>query len=125
MKGWGKYAIILFLCSGLSACASAPEKEVCAPGTDLQTVFVNTPGVTGAHCFLQAGAMSYPMAAPGKVAVRRGDAVMDVTCFKGEHMVGNQRVSPVCSGCGYPENIIVAMSLDQTSMQRNVAKFIH
>lgn len=103
----------------VAACSSTPQ-TVQEDRTPWQTISVQTPGVTGANCFLQAGAMSYPMQAPGKVNVRKANSPMSVTCFKGEHMLGEQKVNPVCPNCGYPNSVTIAMSLDNTLFERNV-----
>ncbi len=107
------FALMLFL----SACASKQEVVV-EDNTPWQTISVHTPGVTGANCFLQAGYMSYPMQAPGKVNIRKTQSPMNVTCFKGEHMTGEQKVVPSCPNCGYPSSVTVAMSLDHNSFER-------
>lgn len=103
----------------ISACSSSP-KTVQEDNSPWQTISVNTPGVTGANCFLQAGAMSYPMQAPGKVNIRKANSPMSVTCFKGEHMLGEQKIAPVCPNCGYPNSVTIAMSLDDSLFDRNV-----
>lgn len=105
----------------LSACSS-PPKTVQEDVTPWQTISINTPGVSGANCFLQAGSMSYPMQAPGKVNVRKANSPMSVTCFKGEHMLGEQKVEPVCPNCGYPNSVTIAMSLDNNLFDRNVTQ---
>ncbi len=101
-----------------------------------QAVSVTTPGVTGANCFLQSGDRSYALATPAVVNIQRSAAVMDVTCFKGEHMVGNEKIRPLtapveaglsvgetCKSCVYPAMISVAMTLDDRSMDRNLTQF--
>lgn len=119
------YVALFAAVLGLASCASKPEQVVVEQPPTVQVISVNTPGVVGAHCFLQAGGMSYPVAAPGRVAVRKSGKAMDVTCFKGEHMVGNTKLSPLCSGdgCGYPANVTIAMVLDSSSMKRDVVHF--
>lgn len=116
---WG--GVFLFL---LSACSSAPS-PVASVARDHQLISVQTPGVMGANCFVRVDGMSYPVATPGKVMVKPSREPMDVTCFKGEHMVGNQQVPPACPNCGYPENVSIAMALDIQSMERNVTIFRH
>ena len=60
------------------------------------------------------------MQAPGKVNVRKTPSPMSVICFKGEHMVGEQKVAPTCPHCGYPNSVTIALSLDDTSFERKV-----
>jgi hypothetical protein len=116
----------------LAACAGdeVPVYQAAA----YQQVSVTTPGVTGAHCFMQSGDRSYSLATPAVVNVQRSSAVMDVTCFKGEHMVGNQKVRPSvapreegkkaeCISCNYPPLISIAMMLDDRSMDRTLRQF--
>ncbi len=116
----------------LTACASdgVPSPEA----SGYQQVSVTTPGVTGANCFMQSGDRSYSLATPAVVNIQRSSAVMDVTCFKGEHMVGNQKVYPSvaprearvrgeCVSCNYPPSITIAMVLDDKSMERTLTQF--
>lgn len=116
----------------LSACAHAPE-EVTQSQTPYQAVGVATPGVTGARCFVQSGMASYTLSStPGTVMVRRAPDPLDVTCFKGSHMVGNTVVNPTvapreakadrrhdCESCLYPENVSVVMALRSSSVEKN------
>lgn len=103
----------------LAACASE-SVPVAEDRTPFQTISVLTPGVSGANCFLQSGGMSYPVAAPGKVNVRRSGQAIETTCFKGEHMVGSQRTEALCAACDYPESITVVMALDDRSLDRRL-----
>lgn len=124
------FASVAFLF--LSACAGddIPSHQASA----YQQVSVTTPGVTGANCFMQSGDRSYSLATPAVVNIQRSSAVMDVTCFKGEHMVGNQKIHPSvapreagvrgeCVSCNYPPSITIAMVLDDKSMERTLTQF--
>ncbi len=115
----------------LSACA---EKEVSmAPParTPYQSIVINTPGVTGVNCVMQSGNDTYAVKAPGAVMVRRAPDMMNVSCFKGEHMSGRNTVRPsfapsegaevkgtqtACVSCNYPNTVTVAMSLNGSAM---------
>ena len=109
----------------LSACASSMP-ETPAARSDYQDISVHTPGTTGAHCFLQAAAASYPLSTPGTVTVRKSTRPIDVVCFKGEHMVGSRRIAPVCpNNCNYPSSVSVALALDSASFERKVTHFQH
>lgn len=117
----------------LAGCGHAPKETVSDSATSYQAVGVATPGVTGARCFVQSGVSSYTLAStPGKVMVRRAPDPLDVTCFKGAHMVGNTTVRPtvapreakaayghVCESCLYPENVSVVMALRSSSVEKN------
>ncbi len=115
----------------VSACA---EKEVSmAPParTPYQSIVINTPGVTGVNCVMQSGNDTYSVKAPGAVMVRRAPDMMNVSCFKGEHMSGRNTVRPsfapsegaevkgtqaACVSCAYPNTVTVAMSLNGSAM---------
>jgi hypothetical protein len=121
--------------AGLSACAHESANMVDHEKTSYQLVTVSTPGVTGANCFVQSGMASYTVSgSPGKVMVRRAPDPLDVTCFKGSHMVGNTVVKPTvapkeaksifnsrqdCESCTYPENVRVVMALKSSSVEKN------
>ena len=127
--------IAVCLVSGLSACAHENANMVDNDTTAYQLVTVSTPGVTGANCFVQSGMASYIVSgSPGKVMVRRAPDPLDVTCFKGNHMVGNTVVKPTvapkeaksifnsrqdCESCTYPENVRVVMALKSSSVEKN------
>ena len=127
--------IAVCLVSGLSACAHENANMVDNDTTAYQLVTVSTPGVTGANCFVQSGMASYTVSgSPGKVMVRRAPDPLDVTCFKGNHMVGNTVVKPTvapkeaksifnsrqdCESCTYPENVRVVMALKSSSVEKN------
>lgn len=114
----------------LSACGHS-EKGVSDTGdVRYQAINVMTPGVAGAHCFLQAGSASYNVAAGSKVMVRRTAAPLDISCFKGEHMVGRAIARPTvapreaqamrtCESCLYPETVSVVMALRGSSVERS------
>jgi hypothetical protein len=118
----------------LSACAGGGQKEAEDTGRHYQAISVVTPGVTGAHCFLQAGSMSYTTAANSRVMVRRAPDTMDVSCFKGAHMVGHASVKPTvapreaerilgsgrdCDSCVYPESVHVVLAIRPQSVEKN------
>ena len=123
----------LTACLALAACSEKPLNSTVI-GTPYQAISVATPGVTGAHCFLQAGSMSYAVKTPAAVQVRRTPDSLSVTCFKGEHYVGYQAVLPIvapaeaatlkhgeaCRTCAYPSSISVMMLLDQRSMDKKL-----
>lgn len=100
--------------------------------TAFQSVNVNTPGVTGANCVVQSGDNTYTVKAPGAVMVRRAPDIMNVSCFKGDHMRGQASFRPVfapgeaegvrgtqgvCLTCNYPGTVTVAMALNKGSME--------
>ncbi|MDY0009836.1 MAG: hypothetical protein RBS08_09025, partial [Bdellovibrionales bacterium] len=114
----------------LSACAgNAPQEETAT--MRYQAISVMTPGVTGAHCLLQAGAHSYTTPANSSVTVRRTPDQMDVSCFKGSHMVGHTSVKPTvapreadnrgraCESCQYPESVSVVLAIRASSVEKN------
>ena len=123
----------------LSACAEKAPVAEYTPTGPYQTINVNTPGVTGANCVVQAGRDSYSVIAPGSLTVRRAPDQMNVACFKGEHMRGQQSVTPMfssrevqdaemdkvafCKSCTYPSTVTVAMALNSGSMQVTVRQF--
>jgi len=125
--------VALVLC--LTACSAAAPKQAENGAGHYQVVSVMTPGVTGAHCFLQAGSMSYTAAANSRVMVRRAPDTMEVSCFKGLHMAGNTTVRPTvapreaahilgsrgqdCESCLYPENVSVVLSIRPQSVAKN------
>lgn len=112
---------IFILCAVLSACSS-PDMPDVAQDNPAQVISIHTPGVAGANCFAAVNGLSYPVSTPGKISVTPSNDPIDVTCFKGEHMVGNERVRPVCANCLYPASISVAMRLDEASMFTNVRR---
>lgn len=107
----------------LSACSASGTHHLGSNDPQFQTISIHTPGTMAANCFVQVDGMSYPVATPGRVKVKSSRTPLDVTCFKGEHMVGNQIVPPSCPNCDYPSNVSIAMALDSGSMQRNVTMF--
>ncbi len=116
----------------VAGCTNAPQ-TASDNVTPYQAVGVATPGVMGARCFVQSGVSSYTLdSTPGTVRVRRAPEPLDVTCFKGAHMVGNTTVRPtvapreakgtpgrVCESCLYPENVSVVMALRSSSVEKN------
>jgi|GEM_PF-1992154 len=129
------WSIAVCLAAGLSACANQHANTVDHEKAAYQLVTVSTPGVTGASCFVQSGMASYTVSgSPGKVMVRRAPDPLDITCFKGNHMVGNTVVKPTvapreaksifnsrqdCESCMYPENVSVVMALKSSSVEKN------
>lgn len=130
MRGAGSFLCILGCVLGLSACTGAPVKQE-KREVSMQPVQVVTPGVTGAHCFLQAGDKNYTMAAGSRVMVARASDTLKVSCFKGPHMVGHTAVKPTvapreeahgrdaCVSCTYPETVSVAMAMRAGSVRRD------
>jgi hypothetical protein len=129
--------IVLSLCAVLllAACSSPDVNALNDTNAGYQQVSVNTPGQSGANCFMQSGSRSYSISAPATVSIQKSPAPMTVTCFKGEHMIGTQTVRPTvspreemeimgtaknCVSCNYPGTIIVAMQLDPKSFERDV-----
>ena len=125
---------LLLLAVVLSACSAAPRAAGEDSARHYQQVSVMTPGVTGAHCFLQAGSMSYTAAAGSRVMVRRAPDVMEVSCFKGPHMAGHTSVRPTvapreaarifadrqdCESCTYPESVHVMLAIRPQSVEKN------
>lgn len=126
-------AIVLCVSVSLAGCArketaKAPE----APRKPVQSVIINTPGVTGANCVVQSGTKSYSVIAPGAVMVQRSPETMSVSCFKGDHMRGAARINPTyapreaqkvrgtddgCLSCSYPGTVTIAMSLNAGSVE--------
>lgn len=116
----------------LAGCGHAAQRHATENVTPYQAVGVSTPGVTGARCFVQSGVASYTLnSTPGAVMVRRAPDPLDVTCFKGAHMVGNTTVRPTvapreakasrgqaCESCLYPENVSVVMALRSSSVEK-------
>ena len=133
MRGGRLVLCALGFVLGVSGCAGAPQ----APSDDsahLQPIQIMTPGVTGAHCLLQAGSSNYTAAAGSRIMVRRAPDTMKVSCFKGPHMVGHTSVKPtvapreaqqagrgsvVCDSCTYPETISVVLAMRPSSVKRN------
>jgi len=127
------FLIALALCLG--ACSASAPKQGDDDARYYQSISVMTPGVTGAHCFLQSGSMSYTAAANSRVRVRRAPDTMQVSCFKGPHMVGHASVQPTvapreaarilgsngqgCDSCLYPENVSVVLALRPQSVTKN------
>lgn len=118
----------------LSGCMSGAQKTADDAGRHYQAISVVTPGVTGAHCFLQAGGTSYTTPANSRVMVRRAPDAMDVSCFKGAHMVGHTSVKPTvapreaerilgsgqeCTSCIYPESVHVVLAIRPQSVEKN------
>lgn len=110
----------------LAAC-SKPKINAGLDDDRYQVVSVTTPGQAGAHCFMQSGGRSYAVATPARVNVMRTTAPLDVTCFKGEHLVGTQKIAPSvaraesnagenCVSCRYPGSIVVAMGINPNSL---------
>ena len=115
----------------VSACAEKEVSMAPPPRTPYQSIVINTPGVTGANCVMQGGLNTYSVKAPGTVMVRRAPDVMNISCFKGEHMAGRSTVRPSfapseaaevkgtqgnCISCAYPNTVTVAMSLNGSAM---------
>lgn len=129
---WKSFAALAVLVMA-AGCGHAPKETATIPETGYQAVGVVTPGVTGARCFVQSGMTSYTLAStPGTVMVRRAPDPLDVTCFKGAHMVGNAVVKPTvapreakagrgqaCASCLYPENVSVVLALRASSVEKN------
>lgn len=107
----------------LGACSASGTHHLSGNDAEFQTISIHTPGTMAANCFVRVDGMSYPVATPGRVQVKPSRTPLDVTCFKGEHMVGNKLVPPSCPNCDYPSNVSIAMALDSGSMQRNVVMF--
>lgn len=128
-----RYSAVLMALVMLAGCGHVADDSASENTTPYQAVGVATPGVTGARCFVQSGTSSYTLAStPGTVMVRRAPDPLDVTCFKGAHMVGNTVVKPtvaprekkiahgqVCASCIYPENVSVVMALRSSSVEKN------
>lgn len=125
-----KYAALVAVLL-LSACAEKEVSMAPPPRTPYQSIVINTPGVTGANCVMQGGLNTYSVKAPGTVMVRRAPDVMNISCFKGEHMTGRNTVRPSfapseaaevrgtqgsCISCAYPNTVTVAMSLNGSAM---------
>jgi hypothetical protein len=124
---------LIVLLFALAGCTGAGQKA--ADDTrHYQAISVVTPGVTGAHCFLQAGSASYTTPANSRVMVRRAPDAMDVSCFKGAHMVGHTSVKPTvapreaedilgsggeCNSCIYPESVHVVLAIRPQSVEKN------
>ncbi|HYD18174.1 MAG TPA: hypothetical protein VEF76_06825 [Patescibacteria group bacterium] len=123
-------ALVVALALLTSACA---EKQAAASidNTPYQKIVINTPGVTGASCVVQSGGNTYAVLTPGAVTVRRAPDAMSVSCFKGNHMKGNDVVRPsfapregekvrgtqsACITCNYPNTVTIAMSLNGHAM---------
>ncbi len=118
-----RFVPVIFAALLLASCAGqqAPQLQSGTPGT--QDIFVQTPGASGANCFAQGEGGSYPVISPGIVTVRAGEKPLEVTCFKGEHMIGRTTLQPRCkSGCGYPATANIPMGIDPTSMQREIIR---
>lgn len=129
LKAYAAFAALVLL----AGCGHAPKETVSDQATSYQAVGVITPGVTGARCFVQSGVASYILAStPGTVMVRRAPDPLDVTCFKGAHMVGNTVVKPTvapreaktgyaraCESCLYPGNVSVVLALRSSSVEKN------
>lgn len=117
-------------------CVAACSKPRMNAGLDdgrYQVVSVTTPGQEGAHCFMQSGGRSYSVATPARVNIMRTTDPLDVTCFKGEHLVGTQKVAPSvaqvesnagekCVSCRYPGSIVVAMGINPNSLAVNLTE---
>lgn len=125
----------MFLVAGvlsLTACSSTSKVADVPFISPYQIISVNTPGVYGAECSVQTGSRFYSVHAPGSVEVARAPDTMEVTCLKGEHMVGVEKVKPLfspsdprlysgdCQSCLYPGMVTVAMAIDPHSLQTNV-----
>lgn len=129
----GRFFIALVVVSLLQGCTSSP-KTADDSARHYQQISVMTPGVTGAHCFLQSGGTTYTAAANSRVTVRRAPDDMAVSCFKGPHMAGHTSVKPTvapreaarifadrqdCESCAYPESIHVVLALRPQSVEKN------
>ena len=127
------FFIALMAVSLLQGCMSSP-KTTDDSARHYQQISVMTPGVTGAHCFLQSGGTTYTAAANSRVTVRRAPDDMAVSCFKGPHMAGHTSVKPTvapreaarifahrqdCESCTYPESIHVVLALRPQSVEKN------
>jgi len=115
----------------VSACAEKQVSMAPPARTPYQSIVINTPGVTGVNCVMQSGNDTYSVKAPGAVMVRRAPDMMNVACFKGDHMTGRNTVRPsfapsegaevkgtqeACVSCAYPNTVTVAMSLNGNAM---------
>ena len=127
------FFITLMAVSLLQGCTSSP-RTADDSARHYQQISVMTPGVIGAHCFLQSGDMTYTAAANTRVMVRRAPDDMAVSCFKGPHMAGHTSVKPTvapreaarifadrqdCESCAYPESIHVVLALRPQSVEKN------
>lgn len=132
MKGGRLTLCALGLLLALAGCTSAPQ-STSDNSAGLQPMQILTPGVTGAHCLLQAGASNYTAAAGSRIMVRRSPDIMQVSCFKGSHMVGHTSVKPTvapreaqqakrgrapCESCAYPETVSVVLAMRGSSIKR-------
>lgn len=128
-----KFFIAILAAATLQACTAAPKKAEDS-SRHYQQISVMTPGVAGAHCFLQSGDMTYTARANSPVVVRRAPDDMAVSCFKGPHMAGHVSVKPTvapveaarvfadrqdCESCTYPESISVVLALRPQSVEKN------
>lgn len=120
----------VFLCLLLSGCAadlpaSAPQPH--------QAVAIITPGQTGANCFIQVGGKHFTVSPPATIQLDRNTAPMDVTCFKGEHMVARQKIVPTyiardkdsgddCETCRYPATVNMFFGLNPRSFDVNLTE---
>jgi hypothetical protein len=114
---------VIFAALLLASCAGqqTPQLQSGTPGT--QDIMVQTLGGSGANCFVQGEGGSYPVISPGIVTVRVGEKPLEITCFKGEHMIGRTTLQPRCKKvCGYPASASIPMGLDPTSMQREIIR---
>lgn len=123
--------VILAAAMLVSACAEKQVSMAPPARTPYQSIVINTPGVTGVNCVMQSGRDTYTVKAPGAVMVRRAPDMMNVSCFKGDHMTGRNTVRPsfapsegaevkgtqeACVSCAYPNTVTVAMSLNGSAM---------
>ena len=123
---------VLAMLALLAGCGHTPQKNTSETATTYQAVGVVTPGVTGARCFVQSGVASYTLdSTPGTVMVRAAPDPLDISCFKGAHMVGHTTVRPtvapreakvahgqVCESCLYPKSVRVVMALRASSVEK-------
>ncbi len=132
MKGQRLTLCAIGVLLALAGCTSVPPRAT-DNGAGLQPIQIMTPGVTGAHCLLRAGASHYTAAAGSRIMVRRAPDIMQVSCFKGPHMVGHTSVKPTvapreaqqakrgrtsCESCAYPETVSVVLAMRGSSIKR-------
>jgi hypothetical protein len=116
----------------LAGCAATPQTE--ADGTPapfgLQSVRVQTPGVSGSTCMVQTRSGTKVVTAPARLDVPRDPSPLVVTCSKGEHFRGAlslpARKAPGADGEAvytYPDNVSVTLALDEPSLHPRVRIF--
>lgn len=107
----------------LAGCSHAPPPVAAAGSSPLQSVRVDTPGVTGAACVVQTAAGTSVVLSPARLDVPRNAQALAVTCSKGEHFRGAQTVASrrvVENGdsvYSYPASVSVPMTLYNPSLK--------